>query len=140
MEHSLILFPVVALVALTFGIALWMGKLRFLAVRRGDLSPRYYELNRGGKVPDYLAKVSQNYDNLLELPILFYVLGCLLYVTDKVEPAQLVMAWLFVGSRYVHSYIHTTTNTLKSRMRVFLFGALLLMVMWLLFALRLFQS
>jgi hypothetical protein len=140
MEHTVILYPVLALAALTFGIALWMGRLRFLAVRRGDLSPSYYELNRGGKVPDYLAKVSQNYDNLLELPILFYVLACLLYVTDKVEPAQLVMAWLFVGSRYVHSYIHTTTNRLRPRMRGFLFGALILIVMWLLFALRLLQS
>jgi len=136
MEQATILPPVFALAVLTFGIALWMGRLRFLAVRRGDLSPRYYELNRGGKVPDYLAKVSQNYDNLLELPILFYVLTCLLYVSQQVELAQVVMAWLFVGSRYVHSYIHTTTNILKPRMRSFLFGAFVLMAMWLLFMFR----
>jgi hypothetical protein len=136
MEQATILPPVFALAVLTFGVALWMGRLRFLAVRRGDLSPRYYELNRGGKVPDYLAKVSQNYDNLLELPILFYVLTCLLYVSQQVELAQVVMAWLFVGSRYVHSYIHTTTNILKPRMRSFLFGAFVLMAMWLLFMFR----
>jgi hypothetical protein len=136
MEQATILPPVFALAVLTFGIALWMGRLRFLAVRRGDLSPRYYELNRGGKVPDYLAKVSQNYDNLLELPILFYVLTCLLFVSQQVELAQVVMAWLFVGSRYVHSYIHTTTNILKPRMRSFLFGAFVLMAMWLLFMFR----
>jgi hypothetical protein len=140
MDKIAILLPVIALVTLTFGIALWMGKLRFLAVKRGDLSPRYYELNRGGKVPDYLARVSQNYDNLLELPILFYVVACLLYVTEKAELAQVIMAWLFVGSRCVHSYIHTTSNRVRHRMRAFLFGAFVLMAMWLLFVLRVLQK
>ena len=79
-----IIYPVFALAFLTFAVASWMGRLRFAAVKRGDLSARYYRLNRGGEVPEYLAKVSQNYDNLLELPILFYVVSVLLYVTNQV--------------------------------------------------------
>ena len=140
MNQELILFPVFAQVALTFGIGLWLGKLRFAAVKRGDLNPAYYALNRGGKVPDYLAKVSNNFDNLLAIPVLFYTLAILLLVTERVDISQLVLAWLFTGSRYVHSFIHTTHNNLKHRMRAFLSGIAFLIAMWLLFFLDILQS
>lgn len=140
MTPEAILFPVIFLVLLTFGIALWMGWLRFEAVRRGDLAPRYYELNRGGKPPDYLAKVANNYNNLLELPMLFYLLAVLLYVTRQVDWAQWFLAWLFVASRYVHSYIHTNSNHVPHRMRAFIAGSAILITMWLIFIARFTQS
>ena len=136
MENTLILYPIFALVALTLGIGIRLGVLRFAAVRRGDLTPRFYELNRGGKMPDYLAKVSQNYDTLLELPILFYLLAVCLFITDKVDMVQLLLAWLFIASRYAHSYIHITDNKLRPRMRAFLLGVLLVIVMWVWFLLQ----
>jgi hypothetical protein len=104
------------------------------------LNPRYYELNRGGKLPDYLAKVSHNYDNLLALPILFYVASIMLFVTAKVEVAQIIMAWVFVASRYVHSYIHTTYNNVRHRMKAFMLGVVTLIGMWCLFFVRTIQS
>lgn len=140
MEQDSILLPVFALAALTFGVGIWLGKLRFAAVRRGDLNPSYYELNRGGKVPDYLAKVSHNYDNLLALPILFYVISIMLFVTAKVEVAQIAMAWVFVVSRCVHSYIHTTYNNVRHRMRAFMLGVVILISMWCLYFVRIMQS
>jgi len=140
MKQELILLPVFAMVALTFGIGIWLGKLRFTAVKRGDLNPRYYELNRGGKVPDYLAKVSHNYDNLLALPILFYVISIMLFITAKVEVAQVALSWVFVMSRYVHSYIHTTYNNVRHRMRAFMLGVITLISMWFLYFVRIMQS
>lgn len=136
MSLTLILYPVFTLVLLTFIIAVWMGLLRFAAVKRGDLSARYYRFNRGGEVPEYLAKVSQNCDNLLELPILFYVVTVLLYATNRVEVAQLILAWLFVVSRFAHSYIHTTSNNVMHRMRAFLAGVFALVGMWRLYFVR----
>ena len=136
MHQITIIYPLFALVVLTFFVALWMGRLRFAAVKRGDLNVRYYRLNRGDEVPEYLAKVSQNYDNLLELPILFYVVTVLLYVTDRVEFAQLILAWLFVASRYVHSYIHTTSNQLRHRMWAFMTGVFALIGMWFVYFVR----
>ncbi len=41
MEQATIFFPVFALVFLTFGIGLWLGKLRFTAVKKGDLNRNY---------------------------------------------------------------------------------------------------
>lgn len=126
-----ILYPMFALALLTFGVALWMARLRFAAVQRGDLSADYYRLNRGGEPPEYLAKVSQNFDNLLELPILFYV-GCLLvHVTGKVDGIYLAMAWTYVATRVLHSWIHTTYNDVMHRMVPFGLGTLVLIAMWL---------
>ncbi len=140
MAQELIIYPVIALVTLTFGIVLWMAKLRFRASIRGDIDPRYFKLNRGYEVPEYLAKVTQNYDNLVEMPILFYTVCCLLYASGQVELAQLILAWLYVSSRFIHSYIHTTSNRLLLRLKVFAFGATILIAMWLLFLFRLLQT
>lgn len=91
-------------------------------------------------MPEGMAKVSQNYDNLLELPILFYILIIMLFLTSEVEIAQVIMAWIFVGSRYLHSYIHTTFNNVRVRGRSFLFGVLVVFIMWVLFFVRILQA
>jgi len=136
MQNFGILLPLFVQVGLTFVIGFWLGRLRFAAVKRGDLSPGYYALNRGDEMPDYLARVSQNYDNLLELPILFYVVCILLILTGQTETTQLILAWLFVISRCIHSYIHTTYNNVLHRAYVFFVGVLALLVMWLLLSWR----
>jgi len=138
--ENMILSPVITLVFLTLGMGVWLGRLRFLAVKKKDLNPRYYELNRGGKLPDYLAKVSNNYDNLLALPILFYLVSILMLITSKIEISQIILAWLFVASRYLHSYIHTTYNNVRHRMVTFMFGVISLIGMWALFFVRIMQS
>ncbi len=131
MNQEYILFPIFALVALTFFVALWMARLRFKAVKQGDLDRRYYELNRGWEPPEYLAKVSRNFQNLLEIPLLFYVVTLMIYVTKHVDITHVVMAWLYVGSRFIHSYIHTTYNDVMHRLLPFLLGSILLIVIWL---------
>ena len=136
MNQNLILFPIFAQAALTFGVGMWLARLRFAAVRRGDLSPRYFAINRGGELPEYLAKVNNNYGNLLELPILFYAVTVLLLITIRVEPAQVILAWVFTGSRYVHSYIHTTYNNVRHRLYAFTVGVAALILMWGLFFVR----
>jgi hypothetical protein len=130
MTQETILFPVIALVALTFGIALWLGVLRFRAVRKGDINPAYYKLNRGAKLPEYLLKVNNNYNNLLEVPVLFYVVSILIYVTNNTDLIFLVLSWAFVFTRYVHSYIHTTYNNILHRKNAFLPGVAILIIEW----------
>jgi len=73
---------------------------------------------------------------LLALPVLFYVLSILLFITNKVEVIQVVLAWAFVFSRYIHSYIHTTSNRVQHRMRAFMFGVVILIFMWGLYFVR----
>lgn len=134
MEPESILFPIIALVALTFGIGLWFGAIRFRAVRTGDINPAYYILNRGAKLPEYYLKVNNNYNNLFEIPLLFYVVSVLIYVTNKTDFIFLILSWMFVATRYLHSYIHTTYNNLTHRRNAFLSGIVILMFEWIRFS------
>ncbi len=132
-----ILYPMASLVLLTFVVGVAMLGLRFRAVARGQINPRHFLLNRGGRVPEYLARVEQNYLNLFELPVLFYALVLALYATASVSPLQLGLAWGFVVARLLHTLVHTTVNRLRWRMRIFSVGALLLIAAWALFVQRL---
>lgn len=131
MNRDLIIFPLIAMFVLTCLIGIWMVKLRFKAVREDGLNPGYFLTNRGAKLPDYLAKVSNHYVNLFELPVLFYVVCIVIYAGNKVDASYIVLACLFVIIRYIHAYIHTTYNHLRHRRNTFLCGLILLAIIWL---------
>lgn len=130
MPQESIIFPLIALVALTFGIAIWFAIIRVRAVKNGDINPGYYQLNRGAKLPEYYAKVNNNYKNLLEIPILFYIISILIYVTNNTDLFYVICSWIFVLTRYIHSYIHTTYNNVRHRRIPFLVGVLILIIEW----------
>jgi len=130
MKQDLILLPLIAMFLLTIAIGIWMLKLRLKAVREDGLNPGYFQLNRGAKLPEYLAKVSNHYANLFELPVLYYVVCLAIYAGHKADTTYIGLAWLFVSIRIVHAYIHTTHNTLRHRRLAFLCGTLVLSLMW----------
>lgn len=137
MSQSLIFYPMATLVVLTYLVALSMLRLRVQAVQQRALSPRYFLLNRGGKVPQALTQVEQNYLNLLELPVLFYALCVALFVTGSVTPLQLGLAWGYVGLRIAHTLIHTTINNLRLRLMAFALSFFVLGTAWVVFVLGL---
>ncbi len=137
MNQELILFPIIALAILTFGIGIWFAIIRVRAVKNGDINPAYYQLNRGSKLPEYYAKVNNNYNNLLEIPILFYIISILIYVTNNTDLVYVILSWLFVLTRYIHSYIHTTYNNVRHRRIPFLIGVLVLIIEWIRFSMQL---
>jgi hypothetical protein len=130
MKQDLILLPLFAMVLLTFGIGIRMLLFRFKAVRKDGVNAGYFQLNRGAKLPDYLVKVTNHYNNLFELPVLFYVATIILYASNRADATYVSLAWLFVFLRYVHSYVHTTYNDVKHRRLAFLSGTLVLAVIW----------
>lgn len=137
MNLSLLIYPVASVVALHFLVGFWMIFLRFHAVMNKELNIKYFQLNQGQTPPLYLAKVNNNYNNLFQVPVLFYLVVTFVLLTNQVEPAQVILAWLFALSRFIHSAIHTTYNNIIHRMWVFLFGALTTLVMWVLLLIRL---
>jgi hypothetical protein len=64
MNQDLILPPLCAMFLLTFAVAVRMLKLRIKAVSEESVNPGYFQLNRGAKLPDDLAKVTNHYANL----------------------------------------------------------------------------
>ena len=86
--------------------------------------------------PVKAQQISNCFVNQFQLPVLFYVLTALTIVTRQADLLFGVLAWLFVVTRLVHATIHTTTNLVPWRFYAFLAGAIVLLVMWIIFATR----
>ena len=137
MSVTAVLLPVFVQVALTFALLVWMGRSRLAHIRTGEVKVRDIALGERNW-PTRVQQVANSYHSQFELPVLFYVLTALALVTRKADLAFVVMAWMFVASRLVHAYIFTTSNRVSQRFMVFLVGAVILMLMWILFAVRVF--
>ena len=134
-----VLLPVFVQVILTFGLLIWMGRSRVALVRSGRVKVEDTALGERNW-PAPTQQVANAYHNQFELPVLFYGLVALALFTRKADLLFVVMSWIFVASRIVHAYIHATTNRVARRFQAFLVGALVLMAMWIVFALRIFTA
>lgn len=136
MSQHVIVFPVLVQVLLTFAVLIAMGRARRSSIRERRAAPDDVALS-GDKVwNDEARKVSNNYKNQFELPVLFYAVCAFALIMRMVDIWLLVLAWLFVVSRIVHAGIHVGPNKVRWRGAAFLVGAVVLMAMWLTIGLR----
>lgn len=127
---SLILYPVFAMFLLVALVFLRMRSLRFAAVRRNEVSVTFYRAFQDGAEPEPLRVVSRHFANLFEVLVLFYVGVIMIYITHQVNYWLLGCAWAYVALRYVHSYVHLTSNDVVVRFSVYLASGVVLAVMW----------
>ena len=125
-----IIYPVFCLVILTFFMIAATGITRLISVRRRQVHPRYYVLMSGDTLPDYVQKVGRNMANLLEVPVLFYLLAVLVILFEISSQLLVDLAWLYVVLRLVHSIIHISYNNVPHRLIVFVLSVVTLMIMW----------
>jgi hypothetical protein len=135
MTIQMVLLPVFVQVALTFGLLFWMASARTASVRRGETRIRDIALGETGW-PAKATQISNCYNSQFQIPLLFYVLVILAWITRQADLIFVVMAWIFVLARLAHAYIHTTSNHVPTRFRVFAVGMLVLLLMWIIFAVR----
>ncbi|HKQ94115.1 MAG TPA: MAPEG family protein [Aestuariivirgaceae bacterium] len=133
--EKLLLLPVFAHVAMILASVFWLGFSRVAAVRRGDVKVKDIALD-SENWPDELRKRANNYRNQFELPVLFYALVAFVLAMNLAGPVELILAWIFVLTRFVHSYIHTGTNYVRHRFYAFASSAFTLTLMWAWFAVR----
>jgi hypothetical protein len=131
--NTLILYPVFALVALTFSVLLLIPIARFRAAAAGRVTVADFRLGESTRVPPETALPNRNYMNLLELPILFYVACLALYVTQRVDHVALTIAWVYVGLRCAHSVVHLTYNNVLHRLTAFALSNFVLSALWIRF-------
>jgi hypothetical protein len=79
---------------------------------------------------------ADNFRNLFEVPVLFYLLCVALVQTGGSTPGFVAAAWAFVGLRVVHSLVHVTYNRVVHRFLVYVASTLLLFGMWAAFVAR----
>jgi len=129
MSIQAILIPMFVQVGLTFVLLFWMGALRMRAIRRGEVHA-HKVLLREPNWPPRVLQVANAYHNQLELPVLFYVVVLLAFMTRTLDVVLLVLSWMFVLARLAHAYVHVTTNRLDRRTGVFGVSAIALLLMW----------
>lgn len=131
-HHPAILFPMFALAGWTFLILLLIAITRIHAGLCGRIVPDDFRLGESAAVPERVRLPNRNYMNLLELPMLFYVVCLLLYVTGQHSATTLGLAWAYVGLRVLHSLIHLTYNHVLHRLAAFALSNAAVIAMWVL--------
>lgn len=126
--------PVFVQVALTFVLLFWAGNVRVAAIRSGAAKTRDVALGQPNW-PERATQITNAYENQLELPVLFYVVVLAAFFSAHMTPTLVVLSWLFVASRLLHTLVHVTTNEMRRRFFLFLTGAAILLLMWLLYLL-----
>lgn len=125
-----VLYPVFALFVLTAFSTLRLAYLRLNAVKTGVVNPKFYRDYQGYEEPEKLRVASRHVINLYEAPVLFYTVSIIAYVTEVEGFAIVAMAWAYVLLRYLHSYVHLTSNKVLLRFRLFATSHAILVAIW----------
>lgn len=136
-----LLLPLLAQVALTFIVMIIMYHKRIAEMKSRQIHPQQIESRSKSKaLLTDSASGSDNYSNLFESPVLFYT-AILLTLILMVQDSILVMlAWTYVASRFLHSFIHVTYNHVMHRFAVFIFGSFVLLAFWVRLGWMIFQA
>jgi len=127
--------PITALAAVTGVVWLLMLVARNVAVARGTASVRYYKLYGAADAPpEWVERPARTFMNLLEVPVLFYLVCVLMIVTGDFDPVQLTLAWVYVAARIAHAAIYLASNYVPMRLAAYVSSCAVLIVMWVRFA------
>lgn len=127
MNHSLILIPFVGMLLLTLAVFVYMFSLRIPAIRasaveiksRADLE----------NLPPRAVSSAHNFQNLFELPVIFYACVLALYITRQADYLHVICAFGFLFFRIAHSVIHCTYNHIMQRFVVYAIASIFLWIM-----------
>ena len=135
MSVQMALLPVLVLIGLTFALLLWMAGARRGALVGGQTKIRDIALGQ----PNWPARATQIgncYRNQFELPVLFYLLIALALPLRHADLVIVMLSWVFVVTRFVHAGIFVSSNDLGRRSMAWFAGVLVLLAMWIYFALK----
>ncbi len=125
-----IFLPALAMVALTIVVWLRMYFSRVGEMRRERIHPQAVALSAqmAERLKD--TRAADNFRNLFELPVLFYLALVVAALSAQVHAATLGLAWAFVVLRVLHSAIHCSYNRVMHRFQAYLAGGLVLWALW----------
>ncbi|MGX1171029.1 hypothetical protein AB7M16_007295 [Bradyrhizobium sp. USDA 372] len=136
MSVQMVLLPVFVQIALTFALLIGMVLARRRALVAGETKIRDIALGEPNW-PKGATQIANCYRNQFELPVLFYVLIALALPLRRADLFIVLMSWVFVVTRFAHAGVFVSSNDLGRRSTVWLAGVLVLLAMWIYFALKL---
>jgi hypothetical protein len=130
MDPRLIFWPIIAMLILVAIVMARMFFERVAQVKREGI--RISEIRSASQMATRFkdTRAADNFRNLFEVPVLFYLALLVAFVTFQVSLITLTLAWAYVALRYLHSYVHCTNNRLRYRMPVYFASFAMLLIFW----------
>lgn len=140
METRLIFLPALAMAALTFVVWCRMYFMRVAQMKRERIHPQSVATSAQAAARLTDSRAADNFRNLFELPVLFYMALVVAATTGQVTTAVLALAWAFVALRVAHSWIHCTYNRVMHRFSVYAVGGMVLWALWVVLGVQLLRG
>ncbi|MGV2496462.1 MAPEG family protein [Pelagerythrobacter aerophilus] len=138
-----ILQPLVALMAWTMVMWLWMYVTRIPAMSRAKIDPdqmtRDPDASLDRSLPPEVQWKAHNYNHLHEAPTVFYAVGLVLAIIGQGDGTNALLAWIYVGLRVIHSLVQATANKVMVRFVLFALSSLVLIALILHAAMAVFE-
>jgi len=130
MGDNAIFLPAVAMAVLTFVVWWRMYATRIAQMKRERIHPQAVATSAQAAAKLTDSRAADNFRNLFELPVLFYLALVVAAQAQLSTTAVLVLAWLFVALRVVHSWIQCTYNKVMHRFYVYVTGGMVMWTLW----------
>ena len=125
-----IFLPAFAMVTLTIVVWFRMYTTRIAQMKRERIHPQAVATSAQAAARLTDSRAADNFRNLFELPVLFYLALTVAAVSGLVTTTTLALAWLFVLLRVAHSAIHCSYNKVMHRFQAYLAGGVVLWLLW----------
>jgi hypothetical protein len=128
--------PCIALVGVTALVWLKLYADRFAEMHAKRIDPQSLASARAATRELERTQAADNFRNLFEVPVLFYLLCVAIATNGGSTPAFVTAAWIYVALRALHSLIHVTYNRVAHRFVAYAVSTVLLFGMWTVFLAR----
>jgi hypothetical protein len=118
-------------VLLTSGVMLLMGRRRFAAARNREFHHSAFRTMDLAGANEKVITASRNFDNLLQMPLLFFVAVLVVLQQQQADLVYVLLAAVYVALRLLHSLVHVTSNHVRMRFNLFLLSCVVLWAFWL---------
>lgn len=131
MPQSPMFAPLIALVLWSFVMMAWLYARRIPAMVKGRIAYDPYRPAEEfhARMPARARWAADNYNHLMEQPVLFYAVALALVLLGEDAGLTAVLAWLYVGLRVAHSLVQATVNIVTLRFALFIAASLVLLTM-----------
>src|SRR6185437_325325 len=123
MNENAIFAPMGVLAGITFFVLLFVPAWRFIG--RGQPVPQD---SATGDIPGGMG--NPNFADLLEMPVLFYVVCLMAVMAGRADATMLWLAWTYVVLRALHSAVHLTYDNPTHRTALFALSNFAVLAMW----------
>ena len=125
--HGL-LAPIVALAAWSLIMLIWLYATRIPAMQRAGIKPGQISNDPAApsKLPAWARNVADNYNHLMEQPTIFYATCFALQLLGATDQNTVLLAWVYVALRLIHSLVQATVNIILVRFSIFVAASVVL--------------